>query len=105
MVSSCNRKTNPSAQPSKLEVPSKTEFQIETPTGEAEAPPRFFTGRRADLAFFARVGNNLFGTVMRLSCGLAITLWLSFPAAGMASRQQDPAGARNAAGPGPAQRP
>ena len=40
---------------------------------------------------------------MRLSCGLAITLWLSFPAAGMASRQQDPAGSGNAAGQAPAQ--
>jgi hypothetical protein len=35
---------------------------------------------------------------MRLACGLAIALWLSFPAAGMASRQQDPAGSTNAAG-------
>jgi len=35
---------------------------------------------------------------MRLACGLAIALWLSFPAAGMASRQQDPAGSTNSAG-------
>ncbi|MGD0793211.1 MAG: hypothetical protein ABR920_15700 [Terriglobales bacterium] len=39
---------------------------------------------------------------MRLACGLAIALWLSFPAAGMASRQQDPAGSTNAAGQAPA---
>jgi hypothetical protein len=39
---------------------------------------------------------------MRLACGLAIALWLSFPAAGMASRQQDPAGSANAAGQAPA---
>src|SRR5260370_41938403 len=41
MASSCNRKTNPSAQPPKPAAPSKTEFQIETPTGEAETLPRF----------------------------------------------------------------
>jgi hypothetical protein len=35
---------------------------------------------------------------MRLACGLAIALWLSFPAAGMASRQQDPAGSTSSAG-------
>ena len=40
---------------------------------------------------------------MRLACGLAIALWLSFPAAGMASWQQDPAGSGNAAGQAPAQ--
>jgi hypothetical protein len=39
---------------------------------------------------------------MRLACGLAIALWLSFPAAGMASRQQDPAGSPSAAGQAPA---
>jgi hypothetical protein len=39
---------------------------------------------------------------MRLACGLAIALWLSFPAAGMASRQQDPAGSANGAGQSPA---
>ncbi|MGD0468428.1 MAG: hypothetical protein ABSA54_08645 [Terriglobales bacterium] len=39
---------------------------------------------------------------MRLACGLAIALWLSFPAAGMASPQQDPAGSANAAGQAPA---
>ena len=39
---------------------------------------------------------------MRLACGLAIALCLSFPAAGMASRQQDPAGSTNAAGQAPA---
>ena len=39
---------------------------------------------------------------MRLACGLAIALCLSFPAAGMASRQQDPAGSANAAGQPPA---
>ena len=38
---------------------------------------------------------------MRLTCGLAIALWLSFPAAGLASRQQDPAGSPNAAGQAP----
>ena len=54
------------------------------------------------LAFFARVGNNSVGTVMRLACGLAIALWLSFPAAGMASRQQDSAGSANSAGQAPA---
>jgi hypothetical protein len=35
---------------------------------------------------------------MRLAFGLAIALWLSFPAAGLASRQQDPAGSTNSAG-------
>ena len=39
---------------------------------------------------------------MRLACGLAIALWLSFPVAGMASRQQDPAGSANGAGQSPA---
>jgi len=39
---------------------------------------------------------------MRLACGLTIALWLSFPAAGMASRQQDPAGSSSAAGQAPA---
>jgi len=39
---------------------------------------------------------------MGLACGLAIALWLSFPAAGMAPRQQDPAGSANAAGQVPA---
>ena len=39
---------------------------------------------------------------MRFACGLAIALWLSFPAAGMASRQQDPAGSANGAGQTPA---
>ncbi len=39
---------------------------------------------------------------MRLACGLAIGLWLSFPAAGMDSRQQDPAGSANSAGQAPA---
>jgi hypothetical protein len=38
---------------------------------------------------------------MRLACGLAIALWLSFPAAGMASRQQDSAGSANGAGQAP----
>jgi hypothetical protein len=40
---------------------------------------------------------------MRLACGLAIALWLSFPAVGMASWQQDPASSANSAGqaPGP----
>jgi hypothetical protein len=61
------------------------------------------------LAFFATVGNNPVDVVMRLACGLAIALWLSFPAAGMASRQPDPAGSANAAGqapvaPGPAEK-
>ena len=39
---------------------------------------------------------------MRIACGLAIALWLSFPAAGMASRQQDPARSANGAGQTPA---
>jgi hypothetical protein len=39
---------------------------------------------------------------MRLACGLAIALWLSFPAAGMASRQQDSAGSTNSAAQAPA---
>jgi hypothetical protein len=38
---------------------------------------------------------------MRLTCGLAIALWLSFPAAGLASQQQDPAGSPNSAGQAP----
>jgi hypothetical protein len=54
-----------------------------------------------DLAFFARVGNNLFVIVMRLACRLAIALWLSSPAAGMAFGQQDPAGSANATGQAP----
>jgi hypothetical protein len=39
---------------------------------------------------------------MRLACGLAIALWLSSPAAGMASWRQDPAGSANTAGQVPA---
>jgi hypothetical protein len=39
---------------------------------------------------------------MRLACGLAIALWLSSPAAGMAPWQQDPAGSANATGQAPA---
>ena len=39
---------------------------------------------------------------MRLVFGLAIALGLSFPAAGMASRQWDPAGSANEAGQAPA---
>jgi hypothetical protein len=39
---------------------------------------------------------------MRLACGLAIALWLSSPAVGTASRQQDQAGSANAAGQAPA---
>ncbi len=39
---------------------------------------------------------------MRLACGLAIALWLSSPAAGEASWQQDPAGSANGAGQAPA---
>jgi hypothetical protein len=39
---------------------------------------------------------------MRLACGLAIALWLSFPAAGMAFRQQEPAGSTNSTGQAPA---
>jgi hypothetical protein len=39
---------------------------------------------------------------MRLACGLAIALWLSSPAAGMASWLQDPAGSANTAGQVPA---
>src|SRR5258708_7647833 len=94
---------NPSVRPPKPAAPSKTEFRNETPTGEAETLPRFFwSGCHADLAFLARVGNNLFVTVMRLACGLAIALWLSFPTAGMASRRQDPAGSTNGGGQAPA---
>ena len=43
-----------------------------------------------------------FVTVMRLTCGLAIALWLSFPPAGMASRQEGAAGSANSAGQIPA---
>jgi hypothetical protein len=39
---------------------------------------------------------------MRLACGFAILLWLSFPAAGMASRQQSPADDVKAAEQAPA---
>jgi hypothetical protein len=39
---------------------------------------------------------------MRLACGLAIALWLSFSPAGMASQQQETAGSANAAGQAPA---
>jgi hypothetical protein len=39
---------------------------------------------------------------MRLACGLAITLWLSFPAAGMARQQEAAGGAANSAGQAPA---
>jgi hypothetical protein len=39
---------------------------------------------------------------MRLACGFAIALWLSFPAAGMASRQQSPADYAKAAEQAPA---
>jgi hypothetical protein len=44
---------------------------------------------------------------MRLACGLAIALWLSLPAAGMAYRQQEPAGSANGAGqtPAPTEKP
>lgn len=39
---------------------------------------------------------------MRLAFGFAIALWLSFPAAGLALPQQDPAGSGNAAAQAPA---
>jgi hypothetical protein len=39
---------------------------------------------------------------MRLACGLAIALWLSFPAAGMARQQEPAGGAANSAGQAPA---
>jgi hypothetical protein len=39
---------------------------------------------------------------MRIACGLAIALWLSFPAVGVASWRQDPASSANAVGQGPA---
>ncbi len=55
-----------------------------------------------ELAFFARVVNNPVITDMRLTCGLAIAFWLSFPAAGMAWWQQDAAGGANSAGQAPA---
>lgn len=71
-------------------------------------PPFFLSdGRarlaiRAHLAFWAPVGNNPVGTLMRLACGLAIALGLSFPATGMASRQQDAAGSAKDAAQAPA---
>src|ERR1700681_2862292 len=103
MASSCNRKTNPSVQPPKAAAPSKTAFKPKCERGGGNASPVFFGMDDApDLAFFAQVGNNLFVTCMRFACGLAIALWLSFPAAGMASRQQEPAGSANAAGQVPA---
>jgi hypothetical protein len=40
---------------------------------------------------------------MRLACGIAIALWLSFPAAGMDSRRQDAAGSASPAGQAPAE--
>jgi hypothetical protein len=49
------------------------------------------------LAFFVGVRNNPVGAVMRLVCGLAIMLGLSFPAAGMAW-QQDEANSASTAG-------
>ncbi len=39
---------------------------------------------------------------MRLACGLAMVLWLSFPAAGAAFQQQDAAGSAPGAGQAPA---
>src|SRR5260370_21751669 len=48
------------------------------------------------------VGNNLFVTVMRLTCALAIALWLTLPPAGIATWQQDTAGSANSAGQIPA---
>jgi hypothetical protein len=39
---------------------------------------------------------------MRLACGFAIAFWLSFPAAGIDSRQQNAAGSANSAGQSPA---
>ena len=39
---------------------------------------------------------------MRLACGLAIALWLSSPAVGMAPRQQDPTGSAKVPGQTPA---
>src|SRR5260370_34012333 len=93
MASSCNRKTNPSAQPPKPAAPSKTEFQNRNASrGSGNASPIFCYGRRADLAVFLPVGDNLRVTIMRLACGLEIDLWLSTPAAGRASGQHDPAG-------------
>jgi len=38
---------------------------------------------------------------MRLACGLAIALWLAFPAAGMGSRQQDAPASANSTGQAP----
>jgi hypothetical protein len=69
--------------------------------GSGIASSVFFVGvspSRFRLAFLAAVGNNSVGTVMRLACGLAIAFWLSFPAAGMDSRQQDAGGFANSAG-------
>ena len=70
--------------------------------GEGDLASYPMRRQSGELAFFVRVGNNLFGTVMRLACGLAIALWLNFPAAGVASRQQDAAGSANSAGQVPA---
>jgi hypothetical protein len=58
----------------------------------------FLSGRSsavgtAILAFFALVGNNLLGTVMRLACGLAIAL--SLLPGGMVGAQQDSASPAN----------
>src|SRR5208282_4178064 len=49
-------------------------------------------------AIGSSAGNNSFGTAMRLTYGLAIAFWLSLPAAGMASQQQEPADSANSAG-------
>src|ERR1035441_10516943 len=116
MASSCNRKTNPSAQSPQPAAPSKTEINPNLPAGEATSLPRFSFLRvpyvlsgegfrrlthyrwSAQLAFRARGGNNPVGTDMRLACGLKIALWLSFTITGMACVQQEP----NSAGQTPA---
>jgi hypothetical protein len=59
-------------------------------------------GARQSLAFFSTVGNNPFGTVMRLTCELAIAFCLSFGAMGFSWQQQDVTGSANANGQPPA---
>jgi|ERR1700691_1533174 hypothetical protein len=51
------------------------------------------------------VRNNSVGTVMRLACGLAIALWLSFPAAGLAQQPDTAGGATLPPGQAPASAP
>src|SRR5208337_3734250 len=82
-------------------------------TGEAETLPWFFlvqsslpcprpVRRSAYACVLCKGGKQFSWTFMRLLCGLAMALWLSFPVAGMASWRQDPAGSANSAGQAPA---